>query len=189
MNNAAGHSGLACNVEFKARLASAVKAHQVARELATAPVEQQFQLDTYFSCQHGRLKLREIDHQRGQLIWYQRANQAMARESHYRLVEIADPEPLRYALSDALGVSGKVEKQRTIYWFENVRIHLDEVVSLGDFLEFEAIITDTGSRKAAEAKLQGLSEAFSLCTNDLLTMSYGDMVSLEESISDQRDGK
>ena len=187
MNNAAGHSGLACNVEFKARLASAVKAHQVARELATAPVEQQFQLDTYFSCQHGRLKLREIDNQRGQLIWYQRADQAVARESHYRLVEIGDPETLRHALGDALGVSGKVEKQRTIYWFENVRIHVDEVVSLGDFLEFEAIITDTPSRKAAEAKLQGLSEAFSLRPNDLLTMSYGDMVSLEEGLSTRPD--
>ncbi|MEC9004710.1 MAG: class IV adenylate cyclase [Planctomycetota bacterium] len=183
MNNAAGPPGLACNVELKARLASAVKAHQVARELATAPVEQQFQLDTYFSCQHGRLKLREIDHQRGQLIWYQRADRAMARESHYRLVEIADPETLRRALGDALGVSGKVEKQRTIYWFENVRIHVDEVVSLGDFLEFEAIITDMDSRKAAEAKLQGLSEAFSLRANDLLTMSYGDMVNSEEGLS------
>ena len=107
----------------------------------------------------------------------------MARESHYRLVEIADPETLRRALGDALGVSGKVEKQRTIYWFENVRIHVDEVVSLGNFLEFEAIITDTHSRKAAKAKLQGLSEAFSLRANDLLTMSYGDMVSLEEGLS------
>ena len=113
----------------------------------------------------------------------------MARESHYRLVEIADPETLRQALGDALGVSGKVEKQRTIYWFENVRIHIDEVVSLGDFLEFEAIITKMDSRKAAKAKLQWLSKAFSISANDVLTMSYGDMVGLEESISDQRDGK
>ena len=169
----------ACNVELKARLVSASQAHQVARELSTGSVERQFQLDTYFSCQHGRLLLREIDHHRGQLIWYQRADQAVARESHYRLVEIDDAGLLRQALGEALGISGKVEKNRTIYWYENVRIHVDEVESLGIFLEFEAVISESCDRVAAVAKLERLSEAFGIGANDVLTMSYGDMVATE----------
>jgi len=173
-----GRSAPACNVELKARLASASQAHQVARELVAGPVERQFQVDTYFVCRQGRLKLREIDHQRGQLIWYQRADQAVARESHYRLVEIDDTELLRQALGEALGVSGKVEKHRTIYWYENVRIHIDEVVSLGVFLEFEAVISEPGDRVEAEAQLANLSRIFGIFANDVLTMSYGDMVAV-----------
>ena len=171
-----GLSESACNVELKARLVSASQAHQVARELASGSVERQFQLDTYFACRHGRLKLREIDHQRGQLIWYQRADQAVARESHYRLVEIDNAGLLRQALGEALGVSARVEKHRTVYWYENVRIHVDEVVSLGVFLEFEAVITQGRDLAEAEAKLQSLSKAFGICANDVLTGSYGDMV-------------
>jgi predicted adenylyl cyclase CyaB len=79
-------------------------------------------------------------------------------------------------LGEALGVSAKVEKHRTVYWYENVRIHVDEVVSLGVFLEFEVVITQGRDLAEAEAKLQSLSKAFGICANDVLTGSYGDMV-------------
>ena len=174
-------TGLACNVELKARLLSASQAHEVARAWATAPVEQQFQRDTYFCCPRGRLKIRQIDDQRGQLIWYQRADEAAARESYYRLTEIAEATLLLDALGEALGVSGKVVKQRTIYWYENVRIHVDEVESLGSFLEFEAVIASDRDRREAGDKLERLLAAFEVGANDLLTESYGDMVEAEES--------
>ena len=165
-----------CNLEFKARLASLETAHQLAQEVSTRAPLREFQLDTYFHCPQGRLKLRQIDRCRGQLIWYQRADQAVARESYYQLIEIREVEAVCQLLSAALAVRARVEKQRTVYWFENVRIHIDEVRALGTFIEFEAVISTPAERVAAADQLEFLSDALKINATDVLTMSYGDMV-------------
>ena len=170
-----------CNLEFKARLASLATAHQLAQELTTRDPLQEFQVDTYFHCPQGRLKLREINQCRGQLIWYQRADQAVARESHYYLVEIADVEGISQLFKAALGIRCRVEKERTVYWYENVRIHLDEVGTLGSFIEFEAVITTEAERVAAAGQLKFLSAALHVNATDVLTMSYGDMMEPAET--------
>ena len=165
-----------CNLEFKARLASLTTAHRLAQELTTRAPVREFQVDTYFHAPRGRLKLREIDQCRGQLVWYQRADQAVARESHYHLAEITDVAAITQLLSAVLGIRCRVEKQRTVYWYENVRIHLDEVERLGTFIEFEAVITTEAERAAAAGQLEFLSAALKINANDVLTMSYGDML-------------
>ena len=186
METAAPSQGLSCNLELKARLTAATSAHQIAEKLSTRAVAREFQSDTYFYCSQGRLKLRQIDHRQSQLIWYQRADQAEARESYYQLTEIAEFHAVREMLRGALGVRAQVEKQRTIYWFENVRIHIDDVASLGIFLEFEAIITTAYERIEAPAKLKYLSDAFRINATDVLTMSYGDMMETGENLSRQK---
>ena len=52
------------NIELKARLASLETAREVASRLATERLEDQRQVDTYFHCREGRLKLREIGRER-----------------------------------------------------------------------------------------------------------------------------
>ena len=71
------------------------------------------QTDTYFQVPQGRLKLRE-EGPVAQLIFYERANETVARESRYRLVPVSDPTGLKDALSDALGVLIVVEKSRRL---------------------------------------------------------------------------
>jgi len=171
-----GGQGPCCNLEFKARLASLETAHQLAQEVSTRAPLREFQLDTYFHCSPGRLKLRQIDRCRGQLIWYQRADQAVARESHYQLTEITEVDAVCQLLSAALGVRSRVEKQRTVYWYENVRIHIDEVRALGTFIEFEAVISTPAQRGAAADQLEFLSDALQINATDVLTVSYGDMM-------------
>jgi adenylate cyclase class 2 len=96
------------------------------------------QLDTYFRVRQGRLKLREKD--RGaELIYYERSDQAIDRESNYRIVQIEDSEALKDALAAALGVLVSVEKSRRLLLWHEVRIHLDEVPGLGSCLELEAV--------------------------------------------------
>ena len=58
------------NIELKARLASLATATAVAQEFATQRLGIQRQIDTYFGCRQGRLKLRQIDDQPAQLIAY-----------------------------------------------------------------------------------------------------------------------
>ena len=179
MNTESSRQEPGCNLEFKARLASLEAAQKRARELTTRDPFLQFQVDTYFHCPQGRLKLREINQSFAQLIWYQRSDEAAARESHYHLVEISDNEGIFQLLEASLGVRSRVEKQRTVYWYENVRIHLDDVGSLGTFIEFEAVVTTEAERAAADGQLAFLSEAFQINANDFLAMSYGDMIDFQ----------
>ncbi len=56
-----------------------------------------------------------------------------------------------------------------------MRIHLDEVVGLGNFLEFEAVLGPELDDAAGRAQLEQLLEAFAIDPADLLSGSYGDM--------------
>jgi predicted adenylyl cyclase CyaB len=164
------------NIELKARLRESAGARAVAESLADRPVELQMQCDTYFNCPHGRLKLREIEGQSAQLIWYDRADRAEAKESDYRLVDVADSKGLLAALTAALGVRSVVRKRRRIYWHRNVRIHLDDVDGTGSFLEFEAVLSDPADEPASRQLVDELARQFDLKSDDLLRGSYGDML-------------
>lgn len=50
---------------------------------------------------------------------------------------IADPTSLKEVLAGALGVSGSVKKTRYLFLYHQTRIHIDEVVGLGSFVELE----------------------------------------------------
>ena len=54
------------NIELKARLADLDAARKTAVAIATERLGTQHQVDTYFHCRHGRLKLRQIDRLMGQ---------------------------------------------------------------------------------------------------------------------------
>ncbi len=163
------------NVEIKARVADLDKAREIAKRLATDRLADQHQIDTYFQCQEGRLKLREINGQSAQLIWYIRPNSTDARQSEYYLIDVSQPAALKRALSSALGVRGVVAKRREIYLYENVRIHLDQVQGLGTFLEFEAVLGPGETEAAGHEKVAFLSGQFNLSAKDLLATSYGEM--------------
>jgi predicted adenylyl cyclase CyaB len=164
------------NIELKIRLADLDAARSVAQAIATERLGRQHQVDTYFGSRRGRLKLREIDGQSAQLVWYARPDQPGPKPSDYLLVPVAEPQMLKTALEGALGIECVVDKQREIYLYENVRIHLDEVRGLGSFLEFEAVLGPDVDDAAGYRQLEDLFERFSLSADDLLPGSYGDML-------------
>jgi len=164
------------NVELKARLKDFDAAGKVARKLATRRLASQHQVDTYFHCRDGRLKLRQIDGQQAQLVWYARPDQPGPKTSQYVLVPVANPQTLKMALSAALGVRGVVEKRREIFLHHNVRIHLDNVVGLGRFIEFEAVLAPDMDDAAGHDRVDWLIEQFGIQPADLLPGSYGEMI-------------
>jgi len=164
------------NIELKARLHDLASARRVAERLTTKRLGMQHQVDTYFHCRHGRLKLREIDGLSAQLVWYARPDGDGPQASDYRLVPVSNPKTLRGALASALGVCGVVEKHREIFLYHNVRIHLDEVVRLGRFLEFEAVLGPKVDDRAGHAQLDELAGRFGIREDDLLSGSYGEMI-------------
>jgi adenylate cyclase class 2 len=163
------------NIEIKARLWDLPAARQVAEGLATQRLGLQEQTDTYFHCANGRLKLRQINGQTAQLIWYVRPSDPRPKASDYHLVPVLQPEPLIAALRAAIGVINVVRKRREIYLWHNVRIHLDDVEGLGQFLEFEAVLSAEIGENAGREQLEKLTVQFGIEPKDLLAGSYTDM--------------
>jgi adenylate cyclase class 2 len=165
------------NIELKARLLDLDAARQIAQDLATRQVGVQHQIDTYFHCRNGRLKLRQIDGLSAQLVWYARPDEPGPKASDYALVPVSNPETLKAALAAGLGVRCVVDNRREIFLWRNVRIHLDQVTGLGCFLEFEAVLGQGVDEAAGRRQLDELAADFAPVMGEGISRSYGDMVS------------
>ena len=123
---------MAINVEIKARVKDidALRDNvEVNCDKFSGLIEQE---DIFFNVESGRLKLRILAADHGQLIFYQRPDRFGPKVSEYHISETAEPEKLKSVLSKALGIRGVVRKERHLYWIGQTRIHLDQVEGLGD---------------------------------------------------------
>lgn len=164
------------NIELKARDPDRARSLAICDGIGAEPQGVLSQLDTYFLVPHGRLKLREEEGARPHLIAYERPDRAAERESRYRIVEVDEPEALKAALGAALGVRAVVAKERRLFLWEEVRIHLDRVDGLGEFIEFEAVADSGSDLTREEAEVVTLRGAFEIEDADLVAGSYCDAV-------------
>jgi predicted adenylyl cyclase CyaB len=163
------------NLELKARDREPSRSLAVCEELGAEDRGTLTQRDTYFAVPRGRLKLRE-EPGAATLIAYERPDLAGNKESRYRLVEVPDPVELRAALESAIGITVVVSKSRRLFIHENVRIHLDRVEGLGDFIEFEAVAATNEDTSRFAGLLDELRERFGIGEEDLRRESYSDLL-------------
>jgi homotetrameric cytidine deaminase len=162
------------NIELKAFDPDPARSLAVCRELGADDKGVLRQRDTYFKARSGRLKLREEEGGGAVLIQYDRPDDAVARESRYRLTRVEDPDDLRASLDAALGTLVVVDKERHLFLWDGVRIHLDTVEGLGSFVELEGVAapeSDLGPEREKVARLQdelGLGEALADSYSDRL---------------------
>jgi homotetrameric cytidine deaminase len=164
------------NVEVKAADPDPARSLAAARELGAEDHGVLRQRDTYFRAQAGRLKLREEAPGGATLIQYDRPDAARARESRYRLVPVEDPDGLRVALDAALGTVVVVEKARHLLLWRDVRIHLDAVEGLGDFVELEAVAPPESDLEPERAKVAELSAALGIAPARTASRSYAELL-------------
>ena len=79
-------------------------------------------------------------------------------------------------LDQALGVLAVVSKRRRLHMYGSVRINIDSVISLGDFLEFEAVLVEGESEERAHLLVAQLLKEFSIAPEDLVQESYCDLL-------------
>ncbi len=163
------------NLELKARLGSPQAALSACGRLGATDHGVLRQRDTYFAVHRGRLKLREEDG-RSELIAYHRPDLGAARESSYRRVPVADSPALSAALGETLGVLAVVAKERRLLVWEGVRIHLDRVEGIGDFVEFEAPLGAGSPRRAAQRLLAVLVDTLGVREEDRVAVGYVDLI-------------
>lgn len=170
---------LAVNVELKARLDRFDDALLVCRALGAADQGTIEQTDTFFSMGKYRLKLREQSDGRHCLIGYSRPDAAEARTSQYRLQAVENPGAVKATFARQWGTKVVVRKvRRWFLWEGRVRIHLDRVEGLGDFLEFEALVgsSEGYDEDAARLDVARLTHDFGLTPRDLVAESYANLV-------------
>ena len=167
---------MARNVEIKARIASVEALLPRARACADAEPERIAQDDTFFHCASGRLKLRVFADGRGELIAYQRPDASGPTTSDYAITPVPDPDALRATLARALGVAGRVVKQRTLLLAGRTRVHLDRVAGLGDFLELEVVLRDGESAEAGVAEAHALAARLQVDAAQLVSGAYVDLL-------------
>jgi predicted adenylyl cyclase CyaB len=90
---------------------------------------------------------------------------------------VQEPAELREALAAVLGITVVVTKARRLFIFEGVRIHLDRVDGLGDFIEFEGVAADRQDPAGFAGLLADLRRRFGIRDEDLLRGSYSDLLS------------
>lgn len=170
------------NIELKARDPRPDRSLEVSRQLSGAVDHGTlWQRDTYFHVADGRLKLREQRPGDGpRLIQYLRPDETTARVSRYRLIGVDDADLCRAALDAALGTRVVVEKQRRLFVWQDVRIHLDEVVGLGSFIEFEAVAPPSSDLAPERRRVARLRAAYAIRDEDLVATGYADALTGKE---------
>jgi predicted adenylyl cyclase CyaB len=164
------------NIEIKARIDNIEGLAAKVRELADKGPVELFQDDTFFHCSSGRLKLRTLSSTEGQLIFYNRPDQAGPKESAYLISPTASPDTLREVLSRAYGETGRVRKQRTLFLIGRTRVHLDQVEGLGCFLELEVVLGEGEPSGNGESEALDLLGKLGISSSQLVEKAYVDLL-------------
>lgn len=135
-----------------------------------------YQIDTYFKVNKGRLKLREGNIENS-LIFYERENKEGPKQSNVILLKTSKDPALKEILLKLFEVLATVDKKREIYFIDNVKFHIDEVNELGNFVEIEAIDNNGSLGKEKLLKqCQHYMQLFNIQEEDLISKSYSDML-------------
>ncbi len=164
------------NIEIKAKLDNQDRIREILKSRNADFKGIDHQIDTYFKVNNGRLKLREGKIE-NHLIYYQRENKEGPKQSDITLFKSNPKSSLKEILTKALGILVVVNKQREIYFLDNVKFHIDTVKDLGMFLEIEAIDNDgTIKKEKLLEQCQYYLDLFQIPKNDLIPVSYSDLL-------------
>jgi adenylate cyclase class IV len=166
------------NIEYKAELLNLETARSIARAIGAREVAFLDQTDEYFPVAEGRLKRRternaETGAERREWIWYARSDKVQARTSLWtrlddRQVEVRWPNLVRK-------VKHFIKKRRELWDYEGVRIHIDSVLGLGNFVEFEGVVDSSGDPTRVRGTVEELIRVFKPVLGEPVSVSYADM--------------
>ena len=165
------------NVELKLELRDLPLARTLAISLGATPIIKMQQTDTYFRTPHGRLKRRETPGEPVEYVQYDRPDRTDAKVSQFHIFTESEFH-LRFGHAP-LPIWVVVRKTREVLLLGNVRIHLDRVAHLGDFLEFEAMVTPSCNVARCHEQVAELRAALATACGGALAGSYSDLIAAD----------
>ena len=169
------------NIEIKARCDAPQTIRTILNDCSAEFKGTDHQIDTYFEVSRGRLKLRQGNIENS-LIFYDRSDTAGPKRADVALYRTEGPggAQLHDVLTGAMETRIVVDKQREIYFIDNVKFHIDTVQGLGNFVEIEAI-DETGHLGIEKLRTQCdyYIALLAIQPEDLINTSYSDLLTKE----------
>ena len=162
------------NVEFKAELRDFALAEHILRAIGASHIATLHQTDTYFRVASGRLKKRECPGEPTEYIRYERPDKAEPRTSNF--VIYSEDQAIGRFGAAPLPVRCVVIKDRELWMYGPVRVHLDRVEDLGNFLEFEAVIGRGCSTAQGRKHITALRDKLGPVVGEAISKGYADLI-------------
>jgi predicted adenylyl cyclase CyaB len=160
------------NLEIKIHMDSHNPALTVLKNLHAEFVRDINQKDVYYNLPGSLLKLR-IEDSGESLIKYNRDEVNPNRFSDYDVIYMKSSDTEKI-FNSIFTVEAVVIKKRSLYLFNNTRIHLDTVQGLGTFMEFETLVLN--GMEDAKQRFNFLVKQFELDTTKQIKCSYRDLI-------------
>jgi predicted adenylyl cyclase CyaB len=110
-------------------------------------------------------------------VFYEREDKEGPKQSDVILFKSDPNSSLKEILLKSLGALVVVDKQREIYFLENVKFHIDTVKNLGTFMEIEAIDGNgTIGKETLLKQCESYLDLFCISKDDLISVSYSDLM-------------
>jgi len=164
------------NVEIKAIASNFSNQKKIAEYLSDKKPKTLKQEDYYFHIDKGRLKLRVLSINKGELIYYERSDTTDPKLSTYQIYKSDAPNKLIDVLDSSYGIRNIVRKTRYLCIHNRTRIHLDTVDSLGEFIELEVALGRNDNIKKCEEEVKFLIKRLGIKNEDLVGSSYIDLL-------------
>jgi adenylate cyclase class IV len=143
------------------------------------------QKDTYYVVNDGRLKLRQEGVNVGYFIRYYRDNLASEKISKYYTYNIPNVEEFNLIFNNAMKTEVIIEKERMLYLYKNVRIHLDKIIGVPEskslYVEIEVVIKNEEEDNKSNELMEELLIMMELKNSEVIALGYREIV-LENKI-------
>ncbi|MFT8638522.1 class IV adenylate cyclase [Bifidobacterium sp.] len=161
------------NIEMKIRISDRQRTSQLLKDAGAQYISTVDQHDYYLAMGENKEKLRVIDNRECCLISYRRAENSGKKDSTFELTDLTALEADR--ILNSRRVIKEVRKSRQLWTYHHTGIHLDEVDSLGSFLELETALCDISYEEGAE-EFERVVGSLGIDSTKGIPASYSDMV-------------
>lgn len=161
------------NVEFKAELRDPPLARTICSSIGAVHAESLAQTDTYYRVPDAKLKKRETVGRPPEYVFYTRATRTKPKLSHFTIY--SQQQAIERFGSSPLPVLTSVKKLRELWVYQGVRIHIDAVDRLGNFIEFEALVTPDRNLARCHELMDTLREALSPAMGEAIAVGYAEL--------------
>lgn len=166
------------NVEFKAELRDLALARTICGSIGAEFIGVLRQTDTYFRVPDAKLKKREVAGGPTEFIFYNRPSRSRPKLSSYTIYTQA--QALERFGAAPLPVWVVVKKVRELHIHRGVRIHLDRVEGLGDFIEFEAVVGPGQNLAGCHHALDELRRLLAPVMGEPIACGYADLIGQDQ---------
>ncbi|MEM1422409.1 MAG: class IV adenylate cyclase, partial [Planctomycetota bacterium] len=170
------------SVEWKAEVRDPSIVRALVRRMGGVCASVADQSDTYYRVIDGTLLKREVEGEPPEFVHYVRPPGVRPRHARFTLYS-EEQAAERFGVRP-LPVWVVVEKRRECWLLDGVRIHLDNVESLGTFVELEVLVTPDQRPDAGEEKIARLRERLGPFVGEPVARGYAELLALELETDD-----